>query len=112
VKGSQTKVHLHYATVITTGDVENARVLDSGGRYELAVTLSAYGASELAAATSRHLGRPLAVILDGEVVAVLTIRKALDQEVVFSADFTQTEATRIVAGLKKSAQLGYYDERR
>jgi preprotein translocase subunit SecD len=101
VKGSGKKVHLHYATLIANGDVADARVVESSGRYDVAVTLSPDGAEKIADATSRHVGRPLAIILDGEVVAVLTVRKALGREVGISAGFTQVEATRIVAGLKK-----------
>jgi hypothetical protein len=101
VKSSQKKVHLHYATVITSGDVADARVVESSGRYDVAITLGTGGAEKLASATSRHVGRPLAIILDGEVVAVLTVRRALGREVRVSADFTEADAMRIVAGLKK-----------
>jgi preprotein translocase subunit SecD len=101
VKGSDRKVHLHYATLIANGDVADARVVETGARYDVAVTLSPDGAEKMASATSRHLGRPLAIILDGEVVAVLTVRKALRDEIGISAGFTQADAIRIVAGLKK-----------
>jgi preprotein translocase subunit SecD len=101
VKGSDRKVHLHYATLIANGDVADARVVETGARYDVAVTLSPDGAEKMASATSRHLGRPLAIILDGEVVAVLTVRKALAGEIGISAGFTQADAIRIVAGLKK-----------
>lgn len=99
VKGSQKKVYLHYATLLANGDVQSARVVESGGRYDVAVTLTSDGAARMTAATARHVGRPIAIILDGEVVAVLTVRKPLNAEVVFSADFTQAEATRITSGL-------------
>jgi preprotein translocase subunit SecD len=101
VKSSERKVYLHYATLIANGDVADARVVETSGRYDVAVTLSPDGAETLASATSRHVGRLLAIILDGEVVAVLTVRKALGGEVVISAGFTQADAIRIVAGLKK-----------
>ena len=101
VKGSGKKVHLHYATLIANGDVADARVVETSGRYDVAVTLSPDGAEKIAEATARHVGRPLAIILDGEVVAVLTVRQALGGEVGISAGFTPADAIRIVAGLKK-----------
>ena len=52
-------------------------------------------------ATARHKGRPLAIILDGEIVAVQTVRQALASEMVFSGDFSEADAARIVAGLNK-----------
>jgi preprotein translocase subunit SecD len=101
VKGSEKKVHLHYATVVTNGDLLKARVVEISGRYEVGVTLTPQGAEKMTDATSRHLRRPLAIILDGEVVAVQTVHQALGSEVVISGDFTQADAIRIAAGLNK-----------
>jgi hypothetical protein len=101
LKGSPKKVYLHYAVLIANGDVQSARLVDSGGRYDVAITLSPDGAARMTSATARHVGRPLAIILDGEVAAVLTIRKALGAEVLFSGDFTREEAARIVSGLQR-----------
>ena len=101
VKGSQKKVYLHYATLLANGDVQSARVVESSGRYDVAITLTPDGAAKMTAATARHVGRPIAIILDGEVVAVLTVRKALGAELLFSGDFTRDEATRIASGLQR-----------
>ena len=101
VKNSGKKLHLHYTTVLTNGDINRARVVESAGRYEVAIRLNGDGAAKMAAATAKHTGRPVAIILDGSVVADVTVREALRSEVVFSANFTQAEATRVVAGLNK-----------
>jgi hypothetical protein len=101
VKNSGKKIHLHYPTVATNGDVNRARVLETGGRYEVAIRLTDDGAARVASATARHIGRPVAVILDGSVIADLTVRAALGAEVVFSADFTRADAMRIVDGLNR-----------
>ncbi len=101
VKNSGKKLHLHYTTVVTNGDISRARVVESSGRYEVAIRLNDDGAAKMASATARHVGRPLAIILDGGVVADLTVRSALGAEVVFAADFSQAEAVRIVDGLNK-----------
>ena len=101
VKGADRKVHIHYATVVTNGDVLKARVVETGGRYEVGVTLTRPGAGKMTEATARHAGRPLAIILDGEIVAVQTVRQALASEMIFSGDFTEADAARIVAGLNK-----------
>jgi preprotein translocase subunit SecD len=86
---------------VTNGDLLKARVVELNGRYEVGVTLTAQGAGKMKDATSRHVGRPLAIILDGEIVAVQRVGRAVESEVVISADFTQQDATRIVAGLNK-----------
>ena len=101
VKGTEKKVHIHYATVVTNAELLKARVVEIGGRYEVAVTLTPQGAEKMTYATSKHVGRPLAIILDGDIVAVQTVRRALGSEVAISGDYSQADAARIVAGLNK-----------
>jgi hypothetical protein len=100
VKNSGKKVYVHYQAVATHVDVVKATVVENGGRYEVALTLTPEAAANMTSATSRHAGRPVAVILDGEVVSVLTVRSPIGGAVVVSADFTREEATRIAAGLQ------------
>jgi preprotein translocase subunit SecD len=101
VKGSEKKIHIHYATVVTNGDLLKARAVEISGRYDVGVTLTPAGAEKMTDATSRHLKRPLVIILDGEIVAVQTVREALGSELIFSGDWTRADVTRIVAGLNK-----------
>ena len=101
VKTSGRKIHLHNTTVVANSDVVKATVLEVGGRYDVAIQLSPQGAARMTTATSRHVGRPLAIILDGDIVAVSTVTKALAGEVVCSGGFTRSEAMKIAAGLEK-----------
>ncbi len=100
VKNSDKKVYVHYQAVATHVDVVKASVVENGGRYEVALTLTPEAAAKLTSATSRHVGRPVAVILDGDVVSVLTVRSPIGGAIVVAADFTREEATRIAAGLQ------------
>jgi preprotein translocase subunit SecD len=101
VKSSGKKLNLHYTTVVTNGDVSRARVVESNGRYEVAIRLTDEGAAKLTSATARHVGRPVAIVLDGGVVADLIVGRSLGSEIMLSASLTQAEATRIAAGLNK-----------
>jgi preprotein translocase subunit SecD len=101
LKNSQQKVYIHYTAVATHTDVLKARVLDTSGRTEIALTLTPEAGVALTSATTRHTGRPLAIILDGEVVSVVTVRNPLGADVVFSGDFTREEAVKITAGLQR-----------
>jgi preprotein translocase subunit SecD len=101
VKSSGRKLYLHYAVVVSNGDISRARVVESTGRHEVAIRLTDDGALKLNSATARHVGRPVAIILDGGVIADLTVRSALGAELIFSGNFTQAEAARIVDGLNK-----------
>ena len=87
--------------VITTTDVLRAQVVPVDGRFSIAITIGPEGAVRLAAATSTHTGRPLAVIVNGIVVAAPTVRDTIGSKAVITGAFTQADAERIVSGLPR-----------
>ena len=52
-------------------------------------------------ATAAHVGRPVAILLDGVVVLAPTVRSAIDNTAVITGDFTRDEASRIAIGLER-----------
>jgi hypothetical protein len=99
VTGSGTKTYVHYATLITNADVSKAAVVESDGRYNVSVVLTPAGKAKMIEGTSKHRGRPLAIILDGEIVSLLTVRSPLSDTIVIPGAYTREEATRISSGL-------------
>jgi len=99
VQGSTSKTYVHYTRLITNADLLKSTVVEDGGRFSLALTLDRDSADRIADATRRHRGRPVALVLDGEVRAVWTIRMPLGEQVVVPTDFSQEEAIRISSGL-------------
>src|SRR5262245_39420526 len=75
VSGSDARVYLHANSLATWSDVNLTRVLEPvNSTYTVAVTLNAAAAERVASATAKHIGRPLAIILDGRVVAAPIVR--------------------------------------
>jgi preprotein translocase subunit SecD len=46
-----------------------------------------------------HLGRPVAILIDGEVVSVPTVKSPIGAAAVISGDFTRADAERIAQGM-------------
>ncbi len=100
IEGSDRHIYLRPETVATGADVASARVVDAGGgRFSVGVVFSAAGSSRMAAATQAHLGKPVAIILDGRVIAAPTLRSPISGSAVISGNFTRAEADAIAAGL-------------
>jgi len=85
--------------VITNEDVTNARVVPAGAAFNVAISLTPQGAEKMANATLDHLGRPLAILVNGTVVTAPTLRAAIGQVAIITGDFTRQEANEIAAGL-------------
>jgi TonB family protein len=97
--------------VVTGGDITSARVADAGGTYSITVTFSPEGSNRLAEATKSHLGRPMAILLDGRVISAPMLRSIIRGSAVISGDFTRAEAERIAAGLAPRGAAAAPDRR-
>jgi hypothetical protein len=94
-------IYLHEETVLTNSDIATAQLVagSSDSTFGVAVTFTADGAARMARASGSHVGRPLAILIDGEVVMAPVIRSAIGASAVISGRFTRAEAERIVAGV-------------
>lgn len=75
VSGSDQPIYLHPMALATWSDVILARMLEPlGSAYSVAVTFNSEVAARMASATAAHVGRPVAIIIDGRVVAAPIVR--------------------------------------
>lgn len=96
VSDSSRTIYLHRDAVVTNGDIARAQVTQDGS---IAVTFNADGAGKMFQASRSHLGRPLAILIDGEVVMALVVKAPINGSALITGDFTRVEADRIVAGI-------------
>jgi TonB family protein len=98
VQGSNEKVYLRPGAVVTGTDVTSARVIDAGGgRFSVGLAFSAAGSNRLAESTQIHIGRPVAILLNGRVISAPVVRSLIRDGAVISGNFTREEADRIAA---------------
>jgi preprotein translocase subunit SecD len=50
-------------------------------------------------ATATHVGRPVALLIDGDVVSAPVVRSPMSDSAVISGNFTRAEAERIAEGI-------------
>ena len=102
VTGADRTIYLHEEIVITNADIESSAIVPGKGpsQFGVGVRLTAEGARKMREATANHAGRPLAILIDGEVVMAPTLRSAVSDSALISGDFSQAEAERIVNGIR------------
>jgi preprotein translocase subunit SecD len=101
VTDSRRTVYLHQDAVVSNGDIAkvSAQRNSTEDSYSLIVTFTADGARKMETATRDRSGKPLAILIDGEVVSCPTVRGVISSSAVVDARFTKAEADRIVAGI-------------
>jgi hypothetical protein len=103
VAGSSRTVYLHEETLISNGDLTQASVTPgrAPGTFNVEVLFTAEGAQKIGRATAGHIGRPIALLIDGSVVNAPTVRDAIGNSAVINGNFTQAEAEFMAAGIEK-----------
>jgi hypothetical protein len=100
VAGENRVVYLHEETVAANRDIAEARIVPGRGpSFDVAIRFTADGAAKMQRATEGHVGRPLAILLDGEVVSTPTVRARIGREGLLNGSFTKSEAERIANGI-------------
>ena len=101
VRNSAEPLFLHDERIVSTPDVPQAHVVESNGRFNIQVFLSPEGAARRADVTAPHIGKPLVIIVDGEVVAAPPLRAPITTQILIADNFTRAEAERIASGLMR-----------
>jgi len=101
VTGSDRVIYLHDEVIVTNADIEHCTAVTGSGssRYNIAVELNAAGAEKMRRATMAHEGRPMALLIDGEVVLAPVIRSPVGRSAVITGDYSKAEAERIINGI-------------
>jgi preprotein translocase subunit SecD len=98
---SERTIYLHQEVVVSNSDIAQARVVpgNTPTTFSVTVEFNAAGAMKMLKATESHIGKPLAILLDGELVMAPTVRGPASTSAVITGNFTRAEAERIATGL-------------
>ncbi len=103
VQDSDEKVYLHREAVVTNADVVQATVVPgiTSANFNVAITFNSAGAAKMSRATAAHLNKPVAILINGRVVAAPIVRSQISDQAVISGDFNRDQASAIAAGLTR-----------
>ena len=95
------KIYLHQEAIVTNSDIARAQVIpgNTATTFGVSIGFNADGEAKMLRATGGHIGKPLAILISGEVVAAPTIRAAIGTSAAIDANVTRTEAERIASGV-------------
>jgi preprotein translocase subunit SecD len=100
VSGSR-RIYLQQRAVVTNSDIAQAEVVpgNTASTFNVSIRFTPDGAARMLRATQGHLGRPVAILLDGEVVMAPVVKSPISNAAVITGNYTKAEAERIVNGI-------------
>jgi hypothetical protein len=94
-------IFLHPDIVVSNEDIAQSWVSQDGpDRFNVTVQLLPSGADRMRHATAMHVGRPMAILIDGRVVMAPVVRSPISDTALITGDFPRAEAERIADGMK------------
>ena len=101
IAGSDRVVYVYQEAIVTNSDIAHSSVVQGDGpsRFWVDVQFNAAGTQKMRQATANHVGRPVAILIDGDVVTAPIVRSLIGTSAVISGDYTKAEAERIVNGI-------------
>jgi preprotein translocase subunit SecD len=105
VGSSNRTVYIHPEIVVTNDDIDRSSVIagNTPAHFWIDVRLNAGGAEKMRQATANHLGKPVAILINGDVVTAPTLKSPIGAAAVISGDYTQADAQRIAGGMRGAA---------
>lgn len=95
IGGSDRVVYLHQEASVTNADIAQSRVVgDERSGFGVSVEFNAAGSEKMRQATASHIGRPMAILIDGDVVAAPTLRSPISTSALLLAVTTRKRRRR------------------
>jgi preprotein translocase subunit SecD len=95
-------IYSHPEIVLNNDDIAQSWVSQDGpDRFSVSVQFLQSAAQRMRQATTAHLGRPMAILLDGKVVMTPVVRSPITDSAMITGNFTRAEAERIADGIGK-----------
>jgi len=100
VDGTKQAIYLEAMALVTAQDVSSARVVDApGGLFSVDLTFQEEASARMSRATAGHVGKPVAIVLDGRVVSAPVVRSPIGRSALLTGSFTRAQAEAIVSRL-------------
>jgi hypothetical protein len=96
---SKTLIYLHPEIVVNNDDVVQSWVSEDGPGFSVSVQFVPAGGERMRRATASHIGRPMAVLIDGVVVMAPTVRGPVGELGMITGGFTRAQAEKIADGI-------------
>jgi len=100
VEESNEKIYLHKEAIITNRDVIEARATRSEQSWEISIAFSKEGAVRMAQATAQHIGKPMAILINGKVVSAPRVNSTVSDRAAIFGSFTKEQAEKLASEIK------------
>lgn len=103
ITGTGRPIYLHEPVIVTNADIAGSTLMaeNAPSRFGVVVQFTPAGSRKMREATAGHVGKPVAILIDGEVVSAPIVRGPIGESAVVSGAYTRADAERILNGIRR-----------
>ncbi len=103
LSGTTRVLHLHRDVLVTNADVAQTGVfaIEGDATWSVRVGFTPGGSDRLRRATTTHVGKPVAILLDGQLALAPTLRSPIADTAVINGQYTREAAEQLAAGIAR-----------
>lgn len=103
VPNQKDKIYLHKTNDLTEADIAKAHFKKDRQTSQptIDIDFTKDGADKMFKMTSAHLGKPLAILVDGKVICAAIVHVTISERASITGNFTRKEAERIVKAINQ-----------
>ena len=95
--GTNKKVYLHKTAGLTNSDIDRAKLgKDADGKPVVELSFTKDGGKKMAKMTGDHIGKSLAILIDGKVIMAPRINDPISDHAMIDGRFTNEEASKLI----------------
>ena len=91
IRGTKKTILVSLKSVVSDQHIKKIRIDSIGGHETVTITFTKEGSKRLSEATGAHLNKPLALLLDGEVIIAPILSSSVSSSIQISAKFTRED---------------------
>ena len=101
ISKSDRRIYLHRQPEATNADIADVRVVkDEQGRPALEITFTEEGAQKMKQLSREHLGKPVAIMVNGRVIAAPVLRGEISRRAKITGDFSLAELEQLARQIR------------
>ena len=102
-------LYLHAESILRVEDIEKVESKKDGSGTGVSIQLTARGGEKIGEASGAHVGKPMAILYNGSLVAAPLIQSKLGRQVQVSGNFTEEQIKEIVEALEPGPRVASFD---
>lgn len=109
-KSDGKSIYVDKQVIIDDGDIESIKVVTENRSKAISVKLTSPAGKKLGKESADHLGKPVAIMIEGEVVTAPVVQSKIGRDLMITGDFSDAQIKQMLDVLQRPPKVPQFDK--